>query len=271
MPEINMEAIYLGVVEMKGIDNIRPPEYALDKNSAEDLLLTENHIKIVHYPDCQQLIIWLPEYHGLYEDIAINDVHSGLNIYSQKISDVVGGSIQIIIDTLFIYPGEFVMTISKIDGLQHNVTFVKYQEGVMPEVPENAPDEPIDFDKPPIEYRDGFGNVLPNEDLMLREQIINKTINKITRRLEYISHGRDGEVVYTEGEKHIKFLMEMGAYDCVFYINIPSEAEWETTSTFPLSEREDIITFVAEQTQRDQSSSCDFTISEKEIAYYKKK
>ena len=40
MPEIKMEAIYPGVVEMKGIDNIRPPEYALDKNSAEDLLLT---------------------------------------------------------------------------------------------------------------------------------------------------------------------------------------------------------------------------------------
>lgn len=267
-----MEAIYLGVVEMKGIDNIRPPEYALDKNSAEDLLLTENHIKIVHYPDCQQLIIWLPEYHGLYEDIAINDVHSGLNIYSQKISDVVGGSIQIIIDTLFIYPGEFVMTISKIDGLQHNITFVKYKEGVMPEIPENAPDEPIDFDKPPIEYRDGFGNVLPNEDLLLREKLIGDMVKKFSRKLLFDGNGRSGSVTYLEGDKKVSFESEIGGGDCIFFIHVPDEENWLNKTGFELNERNDILQFVAENTLRIQISSSDayYLIGERDILFIRK-
>ena len=92
----------------------------------------------------------------------------------------------------------------------------------------------------------------------------------IDTRLEYVSQGRDGGVIFIEGAKRIKFLMEMGAYDCVFYINIPSKKDWEISTKFPLVEREDIITFVAEQTQRDQASSCIFTISDTEIAYYRK-
>ena len=121
-----------------------------------------------------------------------------------------------------------------------------------------------------IVYKDGFGRVLPNEDLLLREKVIKKTFDKITRHLEYISHGKDGEVIYIEGEKRIKFLMEVGAYDCAFYVNIPTESEWEKATKFPLSEREEIIIFVAERTQRDQASSCIYKISDGEIAYYRK-
>jgi hypothetical protein len=141
----------------------------------------------------------------------------------------------------------------------------------MPSVAETAPTEPPDLDSPPIIYRDGFGNILPNEDMILREKIITKTIDKITRRVEYVNQGRDGKVIYIEGDKRITFLMEMGAYDCVFYVNIPTAKDWEEQTKFPLSEREEIITFVAAQTQRDQASSCVYKVTDREISYYRER
>ena len=267
-----MVTSYFGVVLINGIDNIRPPEYALDKNSAEDLLLTENHIKIVHYPDCQQLIVWLPEYHDIYEDISIKDILSGQNIYFKKISGIVSGSIQIIIDTLFIYPGEFVITISKIDGLQHNVTFVKYKEGVIPEVPDKTPVEAVDLDKPPIEYRDGLGNILPNEDLLLREKLIGYMVKKFSRKLLFDGNGRSGSVTYLEGDKKVSFESEIGGGDCIFFIHIPDEENWLNKTGFELNERNDILQFVAENTLRIQISSSDayYLIGERDILFIRK-
>ncbi|MBK9256678.1 MAG: hypothetical protein IPM42_14415 [Saprospiraceae bacterium] len=260
---------YFGVIQMQDIKNIPLSSYSTD-SSLKDLWMYDRNYKFVHYPDCQQLILWLPDHYRQYENIQIQDLHSREIIFNHSIEEVISGSIQILIDTLFIHPGEFELTVKKKDGLQHIVQFKKYPEGQFPEV-ERIIEPEIDPDKAPIVYRDGFGNILPNEDLILREKTITNTINKITRHLEYVSQGRDGEVIYIEGEKRIKFLMEMGAYDCVFYINIPSATEWEASTKFPLSEREDIITFVAEQTQRDQASSCVYKISDREISYYRKR
>jgi hypothetical protein len=139
-------------------------------------------------------------------------------------------------------------------------------------IPKNE-DLPImdQSDHQPIVYKDGFGIVIPNLDLELRDKIIKKTINKVFRRLEFISHGRDGEVVYIEGDIKLSFYMEMGGGNCIFYLNIPSKDKWESVTKLPINEREDIINFVAEGTQREQASSCYFIISDREIAYYNKR
>jgi hypothetical protein len=105
----------------------------------------------------------------------------------------------------------------------------------------------------------------------MREKTIKKAINKVFRRLEFISHGREGEVIYIEGETKLNFYMEMGGGNCIFYLNIPSKENWESVTKLPISEREDILNFVAEGTQRDQASSCYFIISDSEITYYKKR
>jgi hypothetical protein len=258
---------YFGSIKILKVENIFSG--GIEDRGLENKMLMDR-ISFVHYPDCQQLILWLPDYYRHYENIRIQDMTTKEIILNHKVEEVINGSIQIIINSLFIHPGAFVLAVSKNDGLQHIVQFKKYPQGQLPEA-EKIIEPEIEPDKAPIVYRDGFGNILPNEDLILREKTITNTINKITRRLEYVSQGRDGEVIYTEGEKRIKFLMEMGAYDCVFYINIPSAKEWEASTKFPLSEREDIITFVAEQTQRDQASSCVYKISDREISYYRKK
>jgi hypothetical protein len=258
---------YFGVIEILNVVNVCPSE--INDQGAENIMLMDD-IRFVHYPDCQQLILWLPDYFKEYLDAVIRNIEENKIIFDHKVENIISGSIQILIDTLFIYPGVYELNVKKKDGMVHKVFFKKYPEGQFPEMVETQVSQPVNLDSEPIVYRDGFGNILPDEDLIMRQNIINKTIDKITRRLEYVSHGREGEVIYIEGEKSIRFLMEPGAYDCLFYLNIPAEADWEKTTNFPLSEREDIISFVAKETQRDQASSCDFKISENEIAYYKK-
>ena len=258
---------FFGVIEILKVENISPAE--LDDHSAENIMLMD-HIRFVHYPDCQQISLWLPEYYREYHDAIIQNIVDHVVIFDQKVENIINGTIKITIDTLFIPPGEYEFTITKKDGFVHKLYFKKYPEGQVPEVIETSPVEPIDPDSDPIVYRDGFGNILPDEDLILRQKIIDKTIDKITRRLEYVSQGRGGEVIYLEGKKSIKFYMEMGGGNCVFYLDIPSISEWENTTSFPLSEREDIINFVAEQTRRDQASSCKYKITETEITYFRR-
>lgn len=258
---------YFGVIEILKVVNTCPSE--INDQGAENIMLMD-HIKFVHYPDCQQLILWLPDYFKEYNDVNIRNKEDNIIIFDHKIEDIISGSIQILIDSLFIYPGVYELNVKKKDGMAHTVIFKKYPEGEMPKIAQSNVPEAINLDSEPIVYRDGFGNIMPDEDLILRQNIIDKTIDKFTRRLEYVSQGRCGEVIYHEGKKSIKFYMEMGGGNCVFYLDIPSISEWEKTTNFPLSEREDIISFVAKETQRDQASSCDFNISENEIAYYKK-
>lgn len=261
-----MEQFY-GVIEILKVENI----FSADTHDhGEENVMLMDHVRFVHYPDCQQMSLWLPEYYREYQDAIIRNVVDDVVIFDQKVEHIINGSIMILIDTLFIPPGEYEFIITKKDALVHKLYFEKYPEGEMPKIAQFNVPEAINRDSELIVYRDGYGNILPDEDLILRQNIIDKTIDKFTRRLEYVSQGRGGEVIYHEGKKSIKFYMEMGGGNCVFYLDIPSISEWEKTSSFPLSEREDIITFVAEQTQRDQALSCYFKISDTEITYFRR-
>jgi hypothetical protein len=258
---------FFGVIEILTVENIFPVD-AHDQGTEKAMLM--DHVRFVHYPDCQQMCLWLPEYFSEYNNVIIQNIADNVVIFDEKVEHFINGSIKILLDTLFICPGTYELIINKKSGVVHIIRFKKYPEGQSTALPEITLSKPFDVDSDPIVYRDGFGNVLHNEDLVLRQNIIDKTIDKITRRLEYISQGRGGEVIYLEDKKNIKFYMEMGGGNCVFYLDIPSISEWEKTTNFPLSEREDIITFVAEQTRRDQASSCNYKISDTEITYFRK-
>jgi hypothetical protein len=96
-----------------------------------------------------------------------------------------------------------------------------------------------------------------------------RTLSKVLRRVSFESYGREGAAIYHEGLKTITFYMEMGGNDVLFYLNIPSKADWETATGFELKERDEIIKYVAENTRRHQAPSCYFEITENEI-YFKK-
>lgn len=163
MPE--KESFY-GEAWIDAIKNIHTDEL---KNQ-ECKHMDESNVSFVHYPDCQQLIVWLPEYYNNYSTISIVDSDSEENIFQNNINDIISGGTEIIIDSLFIRPGNFVVSIQANCGLTHEIYFNKLKEGekVSP-TPVDKPVEDEDVVKEPIVYRDGAGNIIKNEDLDWRD------------------------------------------------------------------------------------------------------
>ena len=122
----------------------------------------------------------------------------------------------------------------------------------------------------PIVYKDGFGNIIPDEDLILREKLNKDLARKFSRRVEYSGTLRDGQVIYIDTDTRIGFSNEMGGGNCMAFINIPSEEHWEAYTKTPLSMRQEILEFVAATVQVQQASNCKYEIKENEIGFYYK-
>ena len=191
-------------------------------------------------------------------------------MYSPTIEDHLNGSTHLILDTLFIPPGAYLIEIIRKDGSKHILHFEKQQEDSNPSDGNDLPLNQVKGKTNTTVYRNTAGELLPAEDLIMKENTIKKTLGKILRKLEYKSYGKEGAVIYHEGERSILFYMELGGNNCVFFLRIPTEEEWESVASFSLSEREEILRFVAEGTLRDQASSCTYTITDHEIAFYRK-
>lgn len=122
----------------------------------------------------------------------------------------------------------------------------------------------------PIVYRDGFGNAIPNEDLILREKLNKELERKFSRRVEYEGNLRAGTVIYIDIDTRIEFYNEMGGGNCMVYISVPSEQQWEEQTKTPLDRRKDILEYVAAAVQAQQASNCNFEIKEDTISFYYK-
>lgn len=92
--------------------------------------------------------------------------------------------------------------------------------------------------------------------------------SKNKRKLEYISNGRCGSVIYKDDQGDIKFYYEFGGGKCVAIIFVPPVNDWTVQTKRNLSERNEILTFVAEQTIKDQSPNSYFEISENSIEIF---
>jgi len=228
--------------------------------------------QFVHYPDCQQLSIWLPQSGYDYGAMRLIDVPTQQVINECPTSHRLNGSIKLLWDTLEIAPGDYLIEIDHPDGWKHRIAIKKYpeQEAPAPEAPAATP--------PPTEnasgytvYRDGFGNIMPDEDLIIREKAFKTLATRFSRRIEYEGTFRAGEIIYVDNEKRIRFSHEMGGGNCMFYIDIPTEAQWEAQTNTPLAERQEILEYVASTVRSQQASNCRYEIRENEIAYYYEK
>lgn len=233
--------------------------------------LTDSRIRFVHYPDCQQLQIWLPVAGAEYDRILLTPEGQSEPLEDWKVSEKLSGSIQILWDTLTISPGNYQIRITKKTGSYHLIGIQKFREDESPD------SEPVagtvtdpESEKPPIVYRDGLGNILPNEDLELREKAIEDLVAKFSRRLEYISEGRGGIIYYLEGDIRLPFYYELGGGDCVAYIDIPEPDRWTRSTGLSLDRRKDIISFLAMQAHADQAPSCRVSITDREISFHNK-
>jgi hypothetical protein len=129
--------------------------------------------KFVHYPDCQQLIIWLPE-SGIegYENYKLTDISSNTTIESGKVEERLNGSVQLLFDTLCLKDSKYILEIEHPKGGVHVLHFQKHAEATnsnADNVDENP--ESRNTDTAIKVYKDGMGNIIPDEDILLREKI----------------------------------------------------------------------------------------------------
>ncbi|MEP7197774.1 MAG: hypothetical protein ABI851_14740 [Saprospiraceae bacterium] len=251
---------FFGIIELDIIENID-----IQDNSVE--LIT---VKFVHYPDCQQLIIWLPtdgyKYSGNFK--LVNKTEPVVLINS-PVGDLLNGSRQIILNSLEYPPGKFLLEIDIPSGGKHKLHFTKFDSNYV-----SSPNEYIDPELSPesitsdIVYKDSTGEYLENEDLILRKKVLKEIESKFTRYLEYEGNFRSGYIIYVEGETRIKFMHEMCGGKYKFSIELPKKENWEAETKLPLNRRQDIIDFVATKVKNEKASNWQFELREDEILFY---
>jgi hypothetical protein len=255
-------SIYTGPIELISMET---------QASAENLTIPqfkENNLRIIHYPDCQQLVIMLPAYYTAYKTIEIFKEDGGEIIYQADVNNIISGSVQIIIDSLFIPPGSFTINIIRFDEGLHKI---KLRKSTPKPAPEKIPYKGLLYDRYGyIVYRDGFGNILPNEDLELRENLIENLQQELKPDISYFNTGRDGYLIFKEKDKSFRCEMEMGGGNAMFILYIPTAETWEAETGFLISERDRIIKLIAQTTQREQAGGATYLLGDNEIVYFRK-
>ncbi len=263
--------LYFGIIEVGAINSKQTTSSASEEVEKVFIPLQENNIRFVHYPDCQQLIIWLTHPGREYGNMRLINTSKEV-VKEWPVSDMLSGSIQILWDTLNIAPGQYNIEIDWNKGGQYFIAIEKFEEDVVvkKEQSDTTDEIVVDLDSPPIQYRDGFGNILENEDLILREKVNKELSSKFFRHIKYEGNFRSGTIIYIDDEIRIEFYHEMGGGNCMFYIDIPTEEKWEAQTKTPLSSRKEILEFVATTVQRQQASNCNYEIKSNGIGFYYK-
>lgn len=261
---------YFGIITIGEIENIPPDQTGAENSMSPFEPLDDGHIRVVHYPDCQQLIIWLPRPGSEYGKIGLLEKEGGAKVAGWMAEEKLNGSIQLLWDTLFIKPGEYVLEICKQGGGLHRVGLRKYEAGAEPETEKQiAANATVGEDHhEPIVYRDGFGNIIPDTDLEIREKALRSLAKKFGRRIEYEGTFRAGIIIYTDGETRIEFPHEMGGGNCMFYIDVPGPEKWEAQTGTPAEQRQEILEFVAATVRSRQAPRCRYEISNDSIGFY---
>lgn len=221
--------------------------------------------KFVRYDGCQQLTFWLPQdgYSG-YGTFRIRGP-GGARLEDDDVTQRLNGRVQILIDTFPWPPGDYEIEITHRDGWSHELRLTKLEAGVAPPAPEPPPIPKSDGK--PIVYRDGSGKVLPNHDLDLRAKALDHLTARFSRRLEFEGNFRAGTIHYIEGDIRIRFYHEMCGGGVHFSIDIPVAEKWQAETGQPLAERDDIVAFVAAETQRQQARSWNYVICDNRIDF----
>ena len=257
---------HYGKIELGTIENI-------GENAHDIKLITA---QFVHYPDYQQLTIWLPQYgREGYGAIRLIDNKTKKVLEENPVADKLNGSVQILWDTLGIAPSNYTIEIEHPKGGKHILPFKKMKPEAKkkPKAAEIKPPRATTAQNSSSStttqtYIDGFGQPIPNQDLTLREQLNAKLTTQYSRHIAYEGNFRAGYVIYVEDDVRLKFSHEMGGGNCKFYIDIPNENTWEAATMTPLSRRSDIVDFIAHTVQSNQASSWQFEIREDCIYYY---
>lgn len=206
---------YFGSIEIGEIKNKQTTSSKKMEAGAAFIAMNESNIRFVHYPDCQQLIIWLTHPGSEYENVRLINIKHKKIVEEMPVADRLSGSIQIVWDTLNIAPGKYTIEIDWENGWQHCIDITKFKKGFVLKVDQPIVTESNNKSSQPIQYRDGFGNILENEDLLLREKLNKELVKKFSRRIEFEGNFRSGTIIYIDNEIRIEFYHEMGGDNCI--------------------------------------------------------
>lgn len=229
-----------------------------------DALASTLHARHARYPGCQQLQLWLPR-PGHMADGHLRIAHgSGRVLAEGRLREHLNGPVQMLFDTMPWPPGRIEVQIDCDDGIGHRLELNKLTGEAPPAPP--APPPPV-VDTPSIVYRDGHGRVIEDDDLRLREQVQAQIVRSFARRLDYSGTYRAGTIHYIEPGLQIDFPHEMGGGDVHFWIDVPTESDWERATGAPLARRGEIVAFVAERVRIEKAAGWSYRITPRSIDF----
>lgn len=187
-------------------------------------VVKKEHVQLVHYPDAQQLIFHMPKYAWDAGRICLKDESTGATLEEASVREKLNGGTMIVWDTLPLDPGRYVLEADWPDGWTHQICFEKGDPVSKAEIP---------------------------------------AIDLVSMgRVEYSQQGRGGTIFYHHGDRHIRFDWEFAGGNGVVIIFVPKPEHWEAHTRTPLSQRLEILEFVARQVVRDKAPSCTYRISD---------
>jgi hypothetical protein len=206
-------------------------------------VVKKEQVRIVHYPDAQQLVFHMPKYAWDAGCFRLVEEVSDRVEADCPVKDVLNGSTQILVDTLPLRPGFYTIEADWPDGWTHQLKFIKFMAGYPKEE---------SYQHPP-----GNASGVETEGMeQIREKAMKKISDAFSRRVEYLEQGRAGQITYCEGDLRINFDWEFGGGNCVVIIFVPKPEHWEAQTNTPLERRQEILEFVADRAIRDKAPSC---------------
>jgi hypothetical protein len=82
----------------------------------------------------------------------------------------------------------------------------------------------------------------------------------VERTLEYINESRGGYIIYKDDQGELKLYFEYGGGKCVVIINVPGEEEWKSKTNRSLTDRNSVLTYIAERSIKDKAPDCYFKL-----------
>lgn len=283
-----LEAIdsYFGKCLLTKVSNFYKNEPRNEQEGiAANGIVQPEQVRMIHYPDCQQLVFHMPNYAydaGRYQ--LINDVTNEI-LEDLLVKDRLNGSTMMLINTLPYKPGFYTIEASWPDGWTHQIRFIKFMEGFPNVESTNIPGNvrlaikgaechlqvPVEPKPESIRLpRDPETGLLAPRSYTLssiRKPGVStpgvstpdvSTPDVCIPEVTYSQDGRGGKIFYQSGDIVIDFDWEFAIGNAVVYFLVPEEKSWEARTNTPLSRREEILTFVAQQVIRDQAPGCHF-------------
>ena len=269
--QLEDETEYFGKCVLTHVVNYKDP--AIEKAPKAKEINGEvkfNQVEIIHYPDCQQLVFHMPEYAWDAHELCLFDKVKQEEIFRMPVRNKLNGSTMIVLDTLTYKPGFYRITASWQNGWTHELHFIK----MIPGFPFEKINQQLPADLTVVQ-NDEENNQAESKEIEIQNKIRHRqeTLNKIQqkqemletslyKRVAYFQDGRGGTIKYSDRDITISFGWEFAGGNGLVIIFITETAYWEASTKTPLSERDEILEFVALSVIRDKAPGCIYEIYE---------